>query len=335
MRQRPEVAVAMDWGGTWVRVAVIDRQGDILWRSQVRNAADADREQLLNTSQELLREAIGWRQDQPVAGIGIALAGPVDAETGILYGSPHLSALNGVCLKALWEPVLGHHILVGNDANLAALGEFHYGAGRAIPGRGNPPRTLVYLTVSTGIGGGVVSGGELFLGAHGLAAEIGHMVIDRSAGAPQCQCGNRGCLEALASGTAIAGTARRRVANEASLIPSLVRAGSEEITAEMVFDAAAQGDALARSILEDAVQALAVGLANLLHLFNPDLVVLGGGVTEGLKTLELLPRIHSLTLSRVMSQRYQEYSLVGSQLGDAAGLVGAAAQVWKGLGTLP
>ena len=126
-----EVAVVMDWGGTWVRVAAVNRLGEILWRSQVRNPVSGDRSHLLETAQGLLHQAIAWAENRQIAGVGVALAGPVDAETGILYGSPHLSALNGVSLKTLWEPVLGHSVWVGNDANLAALGEFHYGAGRA------------------------------------------------------------------------------------------------------------------------------------------------------------------------------------------------------------
>jgi glucokinase len=280
----------------------------------------------------LLHRAIIWSGNRPVAGIGIALAGPVDSETGILYGSPHLSELNGVSLKALWEPALGHPVWVGNDANLAALGEFHYGAGRAALCRGEPARALVYLTVSTGIGGGVVSRGEVFLGAHGLAAEIGHMVTDMSVGAPRCDCGNLGCLEALASGTAIAQIARRRVAGEASIIPSLAMREDGEITSETVFKGAAQGDALAQDILKDVVEALSVGLTNVLHLYDPDLIVLGGGVTMGLNDLGLIPRIHSLILRRVMSQRHKDFRLVVSQLEDAAGLVGAATLVWREVG---
>lgn len=336
MTQLQEVAVAMDWGGTWARAAVVDRQAAILWRSQVRNAIGGDRAQMLEAAGGLVQQAIAWADKRPIAGVGIALAGPVDATTGTLYGSPHLSPLNGVSLKTLWEPVLGQRVWVGNDANLSALGEFHYGAGRVELDQGHPPRILVYLTVSTGIGGGVVIGGDVFLGAHGLAAEIGHMVIDRSPGAPRCDCSHLGCLEALASGTAIARFARERTLSETSIIPSLATRGNGEITSETVFQAAGEDDALAWSILEDAVQALAVGLTNILHLYDPDLIVLGGGVTVGsygLDTLGLLPRIQSLMLSRAMSQQYKECLLVASQLGDAPGLIGAATLVWKNVGT--
>lgn len=336
MAQSPEVAVAMDWGGTWVRAAVIDRQGKILWQSREPTPPDGDKAQLLKAAEELLRRAIDQGNNRAVAGIGIAVAGPVDAETGTLYEPPNLPALDGVSLKALWEPALGHQVWVGNDATLAALGEFNYGAGRDALREGQPPRTLVYLTISTGIGGGVVSRGEMFLGAHGMAGEIGHMIIDRSPSAPRCQCGNTGCLEALASGTAIARIARSKLGNLGSMISSSL--ASEEVgsfTSETVFQAAAQGDVLAQSILEDEVHALSVGLTNLLHLYDPDLIVLGGGVTVGLNDLGLLPRINSLMRDYAMSERHKEFHLMASQLGDAVGMVGAASLVWKELGVSP
>ncbi len=335
MPQPPEVVVAMDWGGTWVRVAVIDRGGEILWQSRVANAPGGDKDRLLRDAQEVLARAISWCDLRPVVGVAVAVAGPVDAGTGTLYDPPNLPALNGVSLKALWEPALGHRVWVGNDANLAASGEYRYGAGRDARRRGESPETLVYLTVSTGIGGGVVSGGQVFLGAHGLAAEIGHMVIDRRADAPQCQCGNRGCLEALASGTAIAKIARAAVADARSLILTLASGEAQSVTSETVFRAASQGDALAQNIVEGVVQALSVGLTNVLHLYNPDLVVLGGGVTLGLDGLGLLPRIHSLMVQSAMSQRHKDFRLVASKLGDAAGMLGAATMVWQELRVSP
>ena len=332
MTQYAEVALAMDWGGTWSRVMVADRQGEILWQSRLPNVPGGSREQLIGDSEGLIRQAVEWCGDRAVAGLGVAAAGPVDAASGTLQDPPNLPALNGVSLKSLWEPTLGYPVYVGNDANLAALGEFQYGAGLEARRR-NTAKTLVYVTVSTGIGAGVIDRGRMFLGAQGLAAEVGHMVIDRSADAPECTCGGAGCLEALASGTAIARIARRRVAesgSESSTGGSVLDAGAvEQITAETVFNAASQGDSLAQSIVEDAVQALAVGFTNLLHLYNPDLLVMGGGVTSGLVHLGLLPRINSLMLERAMSEGHKNFRLVPSRLGDTAGMLGAASLVWE------
>ena len=335
MTQNAQFAIAMDWGGTWARAAVIDRQGDVHWQSRTANAPGAGSARLLADAQSLLHEAISWCENRPVAGVGVAVAGPVDAETGTIHEPPNLRPLNGISLRDLWQPLLGCPVWVGNDANLAALGEYYHGAGRDAAQAGAPPQTLVYVTVSTGIGGGVVSRGEIFLGSQGLAGEVGHMTIDRNPTAPQCQCGNIGCLEALASGTAIAGAARDQLARGQWPGSSMAAGAGEDITSELVFQAAAAGDALALSILEEEVQVLAVGLTNILHLYNPDLLVLGGGVTSGFIQLGMLPRIESLTRDRAMSQRHNDFRLLPAKLGDAAGMVGAAAQVWQEVGPAP
>jgi glucokinase len=329
MGRSPEVALAMDWGGTWARVSVANQEGEILWNCRAANAQGASQEQLIENTEKLLRQAIDWCGRRSIAGLGVAIAGPVEAETGTLYGSPNLSTLNGVSLKALWEPTLGFPVFLGNDANLAALGEFWHGAGREARRQGNPPRTLLYVTVSTGIGGGVVDRGQMFLGASGVAVEVGHMTIDYRDTAIRCQCGNTGCLEALASGKAIAQIARARLVHQEARTSSLAALEARTIDSETVLEEAGRGDGLALSILEDVIMALSVGLANLLHLYNPDLVVLGGGVTGGLNQLGLLPRINSLTLQRAMSDRHKEFHLVASQLGDAVGMVGAARLVWE------
>ena len=329
MPQQEQVVVAMDWGGTWARASVIDRQGQLLWSSRQANASDPARERLIQNATELIRQGIGWARHKSIAGIGVAVAGPVDAETGTLYDPPNLPALNGVSLKSRWEPELGYPVYVGNDATLAALGEFHFGAGRQARDLGNTPATLVYLTISTGIGGGVVYRGKPFLGAHGLAGEVGHQVIDTSSQAPDCQCGSSGCLEALASGTAIARIARDRLVQE-SRDGFLGESGDPaSLTSETVFQAAAQGDCLAKSILDAVASALSVGLVNVLHLYNPDLIVLGGGVTNGLVELGLVEQVRTGMLARAMSQRHRDVTLITSELGDAVGMVGAASLVWQ------
>ncbi len=322
-------ALAMDWGGTWNRIAVVDQQGEMLWQSRLPNAPGADQEQLLAGGGGLIEQAREWCGARPIAGLGIAVAGPVDAATGALLDPPNLAALNGVSLKARWEPALGFPVRIGNDANLAALGEYRYGAGLEARRRQNTATTLVYVTVSTGIGGGVIDRGRLFLGANGMAAEIGHQVVDRSSNAPRCKCGRQGCLEALASGTAIARIARQRAA-EPGMNSALSRLAAGQITAETVFETAGQGDALAQDIVETAVQTLAVGLVNVLHLYNPDLLVMGGGVSAGLVRQGLLPHLNTLLLERAMSDGHRNFRLVPSRLGDAAGMMGAAALVWAG-----
>ncbi len=329
MTQEADVALVMDWGGTWSRMAVVNRAGAMLWRDRVRNAPGAGRERLLADAEGLIRRAVDWcGAEGSIAGLGVAVAGPVNARTGALRQPPNLPALDGVCLKTRWEP-LGYPVYVGNDADLAALGEYRYGAGQEARQRRRQADALVYVTVSTGIGAGVIEQGRMLFGAQGMAAEAGHMTIDLSPDAPRCNCGNSGCLEAMASGTAIARAARRQAAQPEMKQSLLARGNVGQITAEQVFAAAGQDDALAWRIVNEAAEYLAVGLTNLLHLFNPDLMVLGGGVTSGLEKLGLLPRLQNRMMERAMSSGHREFRLTASGLGDAPGMLGAAALVWR------
>ena len=339
--QRP-AALAVDWGGTWCRAALVARDGEIRWQERRANPPGGGAADYLSLAAGLLDDALA-AGDGGVFGIGLAAAGPVDPASGLLYQPPNLMALDGVSLKAVWQERYGLPVTAGNDANLAAMGEFRFGAGRAAAIAGRPAQCLFYVTVSTGIGGGLVTAdattGEarLLLGANGLTAEVGHTTVDTAAAAPLCQCGKRGCLEAVSSGTAIAAYARAalsgsRLAPDGGGNPaasSLAAQPPGEITAPAVVDAALEGDAFANAIITRAVNGLAVGLANAVHLFNPDLIVMGGGVSAGLAQLELLPVIRQAICGRLMSELHQAFELVPAALGDNSGLLGAAAAAWE------
>ena len=327
----PQVAVVMDWGGTWTRTAVINRQGEILWQAREPNPQNGSKEEYLANAETLLANAIE-HAGGPVAGIGAAVAGPVEPMTGTFFQPPNLMVLDGVSFKALWEKAFNVPVWVGNDANLAALGEYSYGAGKESADNGRPVKTLFYVTVSTGVGGGVVDKGSVFLGANGLTAEIGHTLVDTTSSALRCQCGATGCLEAMASGTGIGRIARQKVASGDFADSALAALDPGSIDSEAVFDAAGKEDPLAISILDGAVSALAIGLTNVVHLFNPDMIVLGGGVTQGLVKLDLLPQINKQIRERAMSELHKEFQLTSARLGDSVGLVGAAALVWEQLG---
>jgi glucokinase len=327
------VALAMDWGGTWARAAVIDRQGSILWHDRVSNQPGALQDQLVHAAGGLLQTAKDWAGGRTIAGAGIALAGSIDAASNMLLSSPNLPALNGVTLPALWEPILGAPVWVGNDANLAALGEYYYGAGRPVRPEDMPSRTLVFITFSTGVGAGIVDRGAVFTGAVGAAGEVGHMTIDLRADAPQCACGNSGCLEALASGTAIARAAMARLgdATPGSPLQQAYEANAA-LTGEAVFTAAARGDYVALEVIDAAVGAIIVGLGNVLNIFNPDVVVMGGGVTIGLQELGLLGQIEDGARRRAMSSGHRAFRLAPATFGDSQGMVGAASLVWAETG---
>ena len=326
--------LAVDWGGTWCRMGLIDRHGEVLWQARRPNPRGGGAEQYLALAAGLLNEAFTVEGIR-ASGIGIAVAGPVDPGSGILYQPPNLMALDGVSLKRIWQEQYGLPVVVGNDANLAAMGEFHYGAGRDAAQAGHPPKSLFYVTVSTGIGGGAVMRipglpqAALLLGANGLTAEVGHTTVDTAAGAPLCQCGKRGCLEAVSSGTAIANYARAALGEGRHRDSALAAVALEDISARAVAAAAVQGDAFANAVMSRACEGLAVGLANMVHLFNPDLIILGGGVSEGLTQLNLLPAIREGIHNRLMSELHKAFDLVPSVLGDNSGLLGAAAAAWE------
>ena len=209
------------------------------------------------------------------------------------------------------------HII--NDASAAALGEYLLGAGVGV-------NNLIYVTVSTGIGGGIILNGKLYLGADGCAGEVGHMVVDVNG--PRCNCGNIGCLEAFASGTAVAREAVRRISRgEKSRITELVGDRLEDIDASMVGAAAKEGDVLACDVIEKAADYLGIGLANLANIFNPDLIIVGGGMSRlGDMLLEPARRV---VRERAFQLPARSLSIVPSQLGDNAGVLGAAMSVFR------
>ena len=317
------VALVMDVGGNWIRAALVTPGGDIIWRDRMPTMAQEDGQAVIGRIESMLDAAISHVGDREVAGIGLGLAGPIDPETGIMYSPPNIPGLDGVSFKSLWKNKVKWPVLVGNDATLAALGEYRYGAGVGA-------HTLIYLTVSTGIGGGIVVNGRPLMGVHGMAGELGHMCIDRHG--PLCKCGSTaGCLESLASGTAIADTARRRLSEGGgSMLKDMVSGDLVSISAETVFEAAAQGDPLSRQILEDVAHSLGAGLVNILHIFDPDVIVIGGGVSRNWDYLQ--PSVQTYIEDHTMSHiQKMGFRLEVSSFGDDIGLLGAAALVWQSL----
>ncbi len=252
--------------------------------------------------------------------IGVGTPGPVDPYQGVILEAPNLPGWKDVPLQAKLESHFGCPVRLGNDGNVAALGEWRYGAGE----RADP---MLYLTVSTGIGGGVILGGEILLGKQGLAGEFGHMTIDPNG--PMCGCGQRGHLEAIAAGPAIARDGLARLeAGEASSLQSLRQSG-RRITAVEIGQAANEDDALGLDLIRKAGGVVGLALANLLHIFNAQTIVLGGGVSmigpAFLEPVEASLHEHILHPAYLMG-----VSLRPAALGDDAGLVGAMALAASG-----
>jgi len=252
-----------------------------------------------------------WPDDKSVIRMGIAVPGPTDPYKGIIFEAPNIPAWKNLPLVYLLKEQFKVPVDLGNDANLAAMGEWKYGAGRG-------HRNLAYMTVSTGIGGGVILDDRLLLGERGLATEFGHITVQRDG--PLCGCGQRGHLEALAAGPAIA----KWVINEIDKGATSRLSGNTEINTKMVAEAAKSGDELAVRALERAGTYIGRALADVLHMFNPSIVIIGGGVSQS-GNLLMTPMRESME-AHVMDAHYLEnLTLTTAALGDDTGLLGALA----------
>lgn len=314
--------IAVDLGGTQLRVALFTTNCEMVARhAQPSRAAEGITsvvDRIIDGIRQTGQEA-GWER---VAGVGVSVPGPVDPRRGIVAWAPNLPGWRDVPLGEMLSQAIDRPILLGNDANLAALAEQRYGAGQG-------QADLVYITVSTGIGGGIISDGRLIVGRGGLGTEVGHMTVE--AHGPLCNCGNIGCLEALASGTALARQARELVsAGVSTKIGTLVDGDLARISAKVVHDAAAEGDTVAIDLYRKAGMYLGVGIVNLMYLFNPSVFVIGGSVAKG---WELLYAPMQATIRQRIAEVYwRQCPIVPAALGDDVSLMGAATLV---LDTIP
>ena len=304
-----------------MRAGLVDTRGRIVRRAATETRARDGLDAVLDRIANLVREVCADIPLTDVAAIALAVPGPVDSTTHVVRFAPNLGWEN-VAVCDLLRARLGRPILVGNDANLAALGEHRFGAGRGID-------HMIYITVSTGVGGGIIVDGRLLLGQHGYAAEIGHHIV--VAEGPRCGCGNRGCLEAVASGTAIAREARAAVREgKATRLREMCDGDADRVDARMVTEAARAGDEVAREILQRAGYYLGIGIVNLLHIFNPRRIILGGGVM-GAGALVSEP-MWAAVRERGHPIYLEDFDIVPAALGDDAGILGAAALAMAGDG---
>lgn len=304
--------LAIDFGGTNIRVARFEDPSpppttQIKQPTMAQEGPDSVLRRLKQAIAELMP------QDRGAVRIGIAAPGPLDPQKGIVYRAPNLPGWKDIPLRQQLSDEFGCPVFLGNDANLAALGEWQHGAGVGA-------EHMIYLTISTGIGGGIISHGQLLTGSRGLAAELGHMTV--LSDGPRCGCGRYGHIEAAASGPAITrNTVSQIEAGADSTLAELHRQG-KEITAVEISRAARAGDRLAIEVLATASRQIGHYLADLAHAFNPQLFVLGGGVSS-IGELFIEPIRQSLH-DHVMDPAYLDgLAVVPAALGDDAGLIGA------------
>jgi len=315
--EKPGLPVlAIDVGGTKIITAIIANSGQVMAKEYYLTLADEGPQSVIERIFSAIDRLLSLRNigSSQLASISIAAAGAINFDKGLITSSPNLPGWDAVPLRDIIKEKYRVITFLINDASAAALGEHRLGAGRGVS-------NLIYLTVSTGIGGGIIINGKLYSGQCGGAGEIGHMTIDVNG--PRCNCGNTGCFEVLASGTAVAKEAIRRIRQgERSSLIEIVEGKLENITAEKVEVAARGGDSLALDIISRAAIYLGVGMVNLVNIFNPEMIIVGGGMAK-MGDLLLNPA-RQVVKERAFQLSAQAVRIVPAQLGEDAGVLGAA-----------
>jgi len=322
-----DLVLGVDLGGTKILTAVTNSQGKMLSHDHSITPAPKGHEAVIQSILESAHRALKQADVaiSELTAIGVGAPGLSNPETGILFTSPNLPGWRNVPLRDIIQERLGKKTFVINDANAAALGEFYFGAARGI-------RNFIYITLSTGIGGGIVIDGKIYSGAIGAAGEVGHMTIDDEG--PICNCGNRGCWETLASGTALAKEARHRIKEGvATSILEYAEGDVEKVTAQVIYSAAERGDSLAKELIARTGYYVGVGLANLINIFNPELIVIGGGLSN-IGDMLLEPAF-KVAEERAYKEAFQTMRFASAGLGRSSGVLGAAAFALQEMRKLP
>ena len=324
MKSGSDYIVGVDLGGTNIVSLLINSQGRIISKDTRATLAWEGKEkaisQIVNSVISILEK--GMRQGisaSSIKGVGVGSPGPLDTKKGIIHFAPNLPGWNNIPLVSILEDQLKLPVFLENDANAAALAEWWIGAGTKVD-------NLVLLTLGTGIGGGIIIGGEVLHGAWDTAAEIGHMIIHE--GGLVCGCGKRGCLEAYASAT---GVIKRTVSlvkeGRKTLLRELVRGHLEDISCELVYQAAERGDELSREIVEETARYLGIGIASLVNILNPEMIILSGGMTAAGDSL--FEPVRKYARKYALEAAIKGVRIVPAKLGNNTGALGAAATVLK------
>lgn len=300
---KKDIAVTLDLGGTNLRLGAVDSAGEVLLRARAKMGSYRRKGDLLERLLDGIRDFLpGARELGRVRAVCLGFAGYTNSDRGLIYFAPNVGGLRNIDVGPYLKRRLRMPVFVENDANCAALGEYHAGAGRGAA-------SLFMFTLGTGVGGGFIVNGEIWRGATGTAGEIGHTIV--MAGGPRCNCGNRGCLEAFASATAIVKEYRRRK-----------KRTGPKITAREITDLAAGGDRAALGAVNYAAKGLGLGIANVFNLLSPELILIGGGVSRAGSVL-LRPALAEAK-KIVFPPLAPRLKVRRASLGDDAALIGAA-----------
>ncbi|MCI6691746.1 MULTISPECIES: ROK family protein [unclassified Clostridium] len=306
---KKKYVVGVDLGGTKIYTALVDLDGNIVKEVTVKTEAQKGDAVVLDKIIKTIDDVLIGTDIDEIKAIGVGSPGPLDVENGLIVYTPNLPFKNFNIVKPIKEKYKIDTYL-DNDANVATLSEYMFGAGKG-------SKNMVYVTVSTGIGGGAILNGSLFRGSTSNALEIGHITVMK--GGPRCGCGNTGCAEALASGTAIMKRAKEAI--ESKVETSLKN--YEEVTAKEVFLEAEKGDKVSKDILNDALSYLGITISNIANSFDPDKIIIGGGVSEAGRIV--FDKIDYEMERRCLKTIYNNCKIEKAVLGSKAGVLGAAA----------
>jgi len=316
-----EKAIGIDLGGTNIRGVFVNKEGKIIQQLKYKSRTEKGKEFTIKRIMETVRKLMvqSGNSLEDLKGIGMGAPGPLDIKKGIIHFAPNLPGWKDVPLKRIFEDEFKTKVILENDANAAAWGEKTFGVGKGT-------KNLVCFTLGTGIGGGIIVDGKIYHGNNFVAAELGHMTVNKNG--PCCNCGNYGCLESYSSATGIRNRIKERTRKgiKSDLLSIKDEFSVDSITLKSIFESARMGDKLTESVIEDAITYLGIAVANIANILNPEMIVLVGGITnEGDK---LLNPIKKEVLKRTLSSNHQELKIAIGKLGDLAGALGAAALVF-------
>jgi len=305
--------VGVDLGGTKIATALTDTDCQIIKYEAVRTEPARGPEPIIDQMVAEIQQITEGLPKESILGIGVACAGLIEPGTGKVLYSPNLN-WRDLPLRDMIASKVHAPVYVGNDVNMAALGELHYGAGIG-------KKQMVCVFVGTGIGGGIVINGHLYEGANGFAGEVGHATIDWDG--PDCPSGNPGCWEGFASGTAMQRRALEAMAQgEPTMLTEMIHGDESKMRVELIAEAAARGDALAQRIIAETGEMLGAGCANLVNILNPERIILGGGVIRGVP--ELVDMVRDVVRRRALTDAVEAMDVVKARFGREAGVIGAA-----------
>ena len=321
LKKNDRLAIGVDLGGSKIGIALVKKNGEIEKYIKIPTHAEQGKELTISRIKQGIYRVIEEKdlKIDNIIGIGIGAPGPLDYKEGVIHCAPNLPGWKEVPLASIIKDEFQIPVIIENDANVAAWGEKIFGVARGID-------HMVCLALGTGIGAGLILNGKIYHGKNSLAGEIGHIVVNKEG--PRCNCGNYGCLEAYSSAAGIKNRLYSKINKlKADNLAVPFASNLDDISLVQIFKMARKGNELVKDIVDEAIEYLGIGIATVINILNPEMIVLVGGLAnEGDKLLNPLKKI---IYKRAMSSHLPDLKIVFGKLGDYAGAIGAAALFWN------